>query len=246
MRVDLNTIECSTGTADANGATWYVTEIEGWWGVPVIQSIDNPTGHPGGILGESKHTHRPVAVKGITKAPSESTFWASIDTLMEQTRFLLKPFHLTVHESIAKRLSVILAREQRVAFVGKNAFEWEIELVGLWPYKESVTATSVALSTSMTITNGGQGPAHPTVTLTTGQSGLVMTNSTTGQTVELVGTIPTGTVIDFRKRTIIGPSGEDLYSLVKPGADNWWNLNPGSNAVSINGTGTLEYRESWL
>lgn len=93
------------------------------------------------------------------------------------------------------------------------------------------------------VENEGNYPVWPIIT--TGAGGdFVFTNTTTAEAVVLEG-LPGAAVIDFQNRTVFTVTGDDdEYGTVQPSPD-WWQVQPGVNALDFTGSATIAFRHGW-
>ena len=138
MRLTLNGLDFNTNTADANGALWYITEMEGWDSPALRQSFGTATSRHGEVLLESMMSSRAVILRGVCKAVSESAFWVAYNDLLGLTNNLVVNADLVVYETTAKKIGVIRGGNVKITFVGVGAFTFEIPLTANDPLKYSV------------------------------------------------------------------------------------------------------------
>lgn len=122
-------------------------------------------------------------------------------------------------------------------------FRYSIELTAPYPHKRAVdpVVESIAAGTSPSLTNDGSVAAE--VEITTTSSGTVVLTAA-GLTLETT-TLPSGTVLTSGpgfandKWSVVGPSGEDLFSAMVPGYQ-WPAVSPGSGVWASTGTANVD------
>ena len=107
--------------------------------------------------------------------------------------------------------------------------------------------------TPTTITNSGTVNAYPVITLSNQMTNPVITNVTTGQTIQIDGLTTTAgdeVVIDMLNRTVLLNGGSILSYL--NASSRWWPLVPGSNSIKLSTgnssdtvTGVLTWRNGY-
>lgn len=247
IRIDLGSIQFNTDVADGNGIKWYVTEIDGWDAPDVSNTLAQATQRHGGIPVSGLFQARSVIIRGVFKAPGETTFWTAFDALNTAISNLFTATNMLVQETVLKRLGVIRGGRVRIRFNGAGSGVFEIPLLAPDPFKYSDVEVSTALPA--TITNDGNFESWPVLTVTGAGSNAKVTNTTQGAGAILdfgTNVLPVGTVIDLKKRTVL--SGEvDNYSFVQPGSV-WWSLLSGANVITVSGTAvfSLAHRHVWI
>lgn len=247
--MDLGGISMNTGTADANGALWYVTGWEGWDSPNLRQSFGDPTSRHGQVVQESLLGSRAVNLSGVCKAPSSGAFWTAYNRLLAVTAVLRTPIALTVTEDVAKTLYVIRSGQVRHRMIGNSAFEFEVPLLAQDPLKYAAAAapTTINAAASATLTNTGSFQTQK-VTVTTTSAGTVsLTNNATGQTFGTGDTTAaSGTVYEFSGRTAYAGSDNRYFQLAA--SSQWWSLEPGANSIVNGGTAnvSITFRSAWV
>lgn len=101
-------------------------------------------------------------------------------------------------------------------------------------------------------TNDGNEAAKPMITLAGPLTNPIITNQTTGESIQLTLTIAAGTevVIDMAERTVI-QGGETSQLAYKSG--DWWVIEPGDNTLRLTtsvsgeaGNAVIEFRHAWV
>jgi hypothetical protein len=103
------------------------------------------------------------------------------------------------------------------------------------------TAGSASINTTLSIVNGGTTPSYPVITAVGPITSLTITNTTTGDKIQVSGTVASGDTwffdLSYGRKTVIDQTGANKISTIT--ADSslaTWALIPGANAVSITGT----------
>lgn len=241
MRIDLHTQAFNTLVADANGTHWMVTGMEGWDSPGQRQSTAPPTSRHGAVILESMLDTRAITLRGVVKATGEGNFWAAYNALLGLVNNLTVPRVMKVHETPVKRISVIRGGAPRLAHVGVGSFTFEIPLLALDPLKYADVAKSAAISGTLTLTNDGTFDSEPIFTLT-GAGTFSVTNTTRSAYAKVSSgskSLPSGTVIDFNKRSVM-LNGVSYFSSLEPNAV-FWSLAPGANSIKSEGSAPLSY-----
>lgn len=244
MRFDMSSIEMNTGAPDANGVSWYCTEVEGWDASPIRGSVIEPTGVHGAHVASGKFAARPLTVRGVCKAPTRAKFWDAYNYLSEVTSSMVDTFPLKGYEpALTKRMHVVLNGQIRKAKVGQAAFGFEVPLLAPDPFKYSEELEDASLVG--TINNPGTFESYPRITLVAGGA-YEITNTTQGAGAALrLSAVPAGTIVDMRRRTVLA-AGITYYSAVDP-TSVWWTLLPGDNVLTkTGGDADIEFRPAWL
>lgn len=246
--VTLGALTINDDIADANSAKWYLEAIEGWDSPDLRMALQDLPGHDRQALGPVFYNARALSLIGTCDTPTEASFWASKAKLMGATNLTNTPGLLTVTETTTKKIAVYRAGRVRLKpLFNLMSFDFEVPLIA--PDPRILANTASTLAGSGTATNNGNFKAAVTLTVTGSAAGpIVATNSTTGRTVTVTTSVPSGQqlVIDFRARTIL-LNGVNRYDLVS-GTPQWWNVEPGANNISYSGGGTpsFSWNDSWI
>lgn len=250
-------ITFNNGVADGNGTLWYLQDIEGWDSPTLRQELLNPVSRHGAYLAQSLFDTRPVILRGIAKTTSEANYWASYNNLLSATSNLLTTKTLQVAENGGggtKYVNVVRGGAPRIMMTGQYVFEFEIPLLAMDPFKYApVAANSLAVAAgaqSPSLVNAGNFESWDLVFTITTAGTLVLSNPTvSGSAVLNFGTnsLAIGTVIDFKKRTVLSSTGVNLYNYLAS-TSVWWPLLSGTNSTTKSGTaaGTYTYRSAYL
>lgn len=242
-------LEFNTGVADVNGAYWYVNGLEGWDSPALSVVSSRQTQRHGGVLSSSLLEPRAVLVSGLCKTTTEERYWASFNRLMSVTSNLLVEHPFTLWEGeTAKRLMVVRGDQVRVDHSGVGSFEFQIPLTAYDPLKYVTTASTTVINAGGTGTanNAGTFISERLIATTSSAGTVYLQNQTTGRVLQL-SSVPAGTILDFKNRSIILASGISGYKqLLMP--STWWGLLPGANAIKNSGTAnvTISYYSAWV
>ncbi len=246
--VTLGGITFGNSTPDANGATWNVSEIDGWDSPDLRSSLLDLPGHDRQALGPVLHRARALSLKGVCETPTDAIYWLSKAKLSTATLLTTTDGTLTVAETATKKIAVRRAgRVLMRPLGGLHGIEFEIPLIAPDPRILANTATTI--TPGGTATNTGNFAASPVLTVTGSAAGpIVIANTTAGRTITVTTAIPAAQllVIDFRARTIL-LNGVNRYDLVT-GTPQWFDIAPGNNTITYSGGGTpsLSWFDSWI
>jgi hypothetical protein len=103
------------------------------------------------------------------------------------------------------------------------------------------TAGASSINSTLVITNAGTTAAYPVITAVGPITSLVITNTTTGDKIEVSGTIANGDTwyfdLSYGRKTVIDQSGANKISAITAASSlATWSLIPGANAVTITGS----------
>jgi hypothetical protein len=109
----------------------------------------------------------------------------------------------------------------------------------------SLTVPQANFGVAQNVTNDGNWNTFPIITIAGPVTNFKITNNTTGQFIELTGTIASGVSnvvkidLSYGKKTVTNNStGANLISTVTPASNlATWSLQPGVNSITMTGTG---------
>lgn len=124
--------------------------------------------------------------------------------------------------------------------------EWTVELTAgdprIYDDVESIRTGSGAA------VNDGDFSTFPTVTITGAATNPTITNTTTGESLRVNTVMGVGDnlVIDFLEKTIM-LNGTSIYGSLDSAVSDFFDLEPGSNAITYSGGGVMEmrWRSAW-
>jgi hypothetical protein len=120
-----------------------------------------------------------------------------------------------------------------------------LTLLAEYPWKRATTATTVIVNSGATVNHASPGTAASEIEVTLLGGGTVDL-SIGGQRLRW-GTLPSGSVLTSgpgftnRRRTVVGPSGENLFGLIVQPMQ-WPAMAPGANSLHQAGTAGLSVR----
>ena len=232
------------GTPDSEGVRWFNgADIVGYDSPPVRINDQERTAAHGGYGPERLYASRILTLPGWCECPSLEAAFA----VRERLHGLMSG-ELIVHEPVPKVLTVVSGGAPRSTepLDGPNPLvEWSIPLIARNPFKRALDPVTVAIAAGGTgsFTATGRFPAELEVTTTS--SGTVHVEQ--GGLAIMASSVPSGTVFtsgpgfDNLPRSVVGPGGEDLYSLTLPGTQ-WPAVVPGANSILNQGTAAVQVR----
>lgn len=242
----LNDIDFNDNAADANGSYWYITEdIDGWDSPETRTQIRDRPGSHGAVTVEGFHGPRNLRVHGLCKAASANAYHVSRNYLQSQTNYLnrLNTTIFSGEEDVHRQISVVRSAAVRMRLVGVQAFEFDISLRADDPFKYSVTLHSEGLvgGVGEAIPNAGSVLTYPVITLNATGTPVISAGA-----LEWRGTasIPSGTVIDMKRQTVMNGSTDHFPSFDL--TSDWLWLGVGNTTVESNLAATIEWRDAWL
>lgn len=181
---------------------------------------------------------RVISIDGIIDQPTHAAAIAVRNELANlQTR---ATYQVTADDGVDERwVQAQVTKGATFEWLNDTAFTYSIELTAPDPHKRALDPVTVAISAgaSPNLTNDGTVAAE--VEITTTSSGTVVLTAA-GLTLTTT-TVPTGTVLtsgrgfDGDKWSVVGPSGEDLFSALVPGYQ-WPAVSSGTNPWVSTGT----------
>lgn len=248
MRIDLYDLQFNTMAPDADGASWYITDLEGWDTPNFRYSSQGPSSRHGVVILEHMMSERVLLLRGVVKAPAEPQFWTAYNKLLGQVNNLLEPRTLKVYETTPKECYVVRGGPPRLRFSGVGSFTFEVALTAMDPLKYTSTAKTGTLTNNILLNNAGTFSTYPVITTTS--VGTVFLDNLADPNYDAFSTgsndLPSGTVIDFQKRTVVNGTSNYFQSLAPSSV--FWALLPGSNQIQSTGTAGLSYsfRDAWI
>jgi hypothetical protein len=204
---------------DTNGAEWWLSRFDGWYGTPGVRlgTADRPQDH-GLFDGPSYYGGRVITAQGTTIAPDQATALLCCDILSSLCSDPSQTYTLQVTEPgrPTRRCQVRLNADIKVSDIYYNAFDWQIALLAPDPrrYADSLTQftlippasggpggftfpivfplvipTSGVSSSTWTATNNGTIATRPVVTMVGPLVDPQIANLTTGRTLAMTITL---------------------------------------------------------
>lgn len=233
MKVELDDLVFNEDAADSDGVYWYITDLVGWDSPGLRQTGIDPSSRHGTSIAKGLLDARAMTLKGVVKAPTLEGFYNAQHGLQGRLNSLFDTCPLKVTEEIVRVVDVVRAGPVRTRMLGMLAFEFEAPLIAPDPlkYTASPTSTTIAAGATKTITNAGNFPSERFKVTTAAEGDVQVANLTVGTRGLLTDTpVESGTVFDFRARTVKTADERNLYSALAP-ASTWWALQPGANSV---------------
>jgi hypothetical protein len=105
------------------------------------------------------------------------------------------------------------------------------------------TVGAAAINSTLSITNAGTWRAFPIITAVGPITDLVITNTTTGDKIEVDGTIGSGSTwtfdLSYGRKTVFDQDGvNQISSITADSSLATWSLEPGANSITVTGTST--------
>lgn len=259
------TFDCET--VDGDGITWNWSELDGWWdGSDVDPSISEVI--VGSLITSAHEKGRALTLKGSAHGLAagslgSSDYFTAQRDLLQAMRLVHIPGTLVVAEpNLTLRASVRRVGRVRVRRLGEHGvLEFEVPLLAEDPRRYSntlTTNTTLQLTTTnvtitQAITNNGDQPSHPVITIDDPATNPRVTNAAdAARFVEYVGSVGGGEslVIDMANATVTKNGVSVMDSL--NASSQFWSLLPGSNSVTYArtaGSGTttasVAYRDAY-
>ena len=247
MRIALGGIVMNTNVPDSNGATWLCTGLEGWDSAEPSISKEAFATKDGVVRARSTYSSRALVLEGICKVSGDA-YWDAYNDLTGVLGNLNRTVMLVVDEGpIRKYLDVYRAgRIQKEIKVGHFAFNVPLTAPDPIKYGDAVTV-SIAAGSVQTINNIGNYPSNRILVTASSAGKFRIRNNDQSAVVHSGGdSVRSGTVFDFRKRTVTKGGTNRYHELAL--SSTWWTLDPGTNRIGNFGdkTVTLTYRPAWI
>ena len=239
--------------AIGNGTKWHVEEVVGL-DVPAVRAVDQALVAFDGIAaGEDTLDAREVVISlGYDGELDDSDTDDAIAALARVMGPRTSAMTLDWQRFGRQRRLWVRPRGMILPWgddFGLGAMRAALRLVAPDPVVYSLSSTtSASVTTSATITNGGNYPIWPTMEFRPTASTATIQNVTDdGEMLSLSGlTVGALYLFDFRARTVLVGGSSDAYSVVgyPPG---WFRLLPGGNSIEVTGgTARFLYRDGWI
>jgi phage-related protein len=226
-----------------------------------LSTYDNPGDH-GQTVSNALYGARVVALQGRIRGEDVATYRANRQAFSQAVSLqndasgfpITRLLKVSMGDGATWRLPVITSKFQNPEQYPTRSL-WQLELTATQWQLESDTQSSGSVGLpqaggssfpwtfplsfggggggSTTLTNNGTTTAYPTITLTGPVISPVITNSTTGQKIQLSLTLLTGDtlVIDTRARTITQGGATNKIGAFVTGS-TFWGLAPGENLIT--------------
>lgn len=261
-------------TIDSNGVVWVVTDIDGWWRLPEVETQDLPRGWGDGSYdAKGRFANRLITLTGsfLTQDPAQAA--AARDKLFRAIDLVYNGDWLIVREDPDKYAWVRLSGTpeiQNVSARGRTDFSIGLKAVDPIKYElvdndvDALNSETISMGGSVTITNSGNTkvPVMFEVegALTASAASpvaITLTSATPDKVINIVVSQSSGNRlnIDTYKREVlyndqgyetgVGAARRRLSTLV-----DWFELEPGTNTITFTGTGTATctvlFRSGWI
>lgn len=240
MTVSLGDIEFNTDVPDADGVLWYVN-VDGWDKLDQRTSAISLPAQHGERTVENLYSSRSLTLFGTAKSEDAVGYWDAQSHLTALTNVLTifadPPLLLKQDEEVEKQMTV-LKTGLLIRCIDETVMQFELTMRADDPFKYATAESSLA--TGGVAFNAGT-IATP-LTFTTSSSGAP--TFTNGAQSWSAGTLPSGTVIDFKALSVLNGS-TNYFGSVVPGS-TWFLLDPGSSTLSSTVAGTWTWRSRWL
>lgn len=275
LKADIVLGDLVLNTIDSNGVVWVVTDVEGWWRLPEVESQDLPRGWGDGSYdAKGRFANRLITLTGsfLTQTPDQAA--AARDKLFRAIDLVYKGGWLIVRENPDKYAWVRLSGTpeiQNVSARGRTDFSIGLKAVDPIKYElvgndvDALNSQTIAMGGSATITNSG----NTKVPVMFEVEGALTASAASPVAIKLTSADPDKVInivlsqsqstdllsIDTYKREVLfndqgyetgqGSARRRLSTLV-----DWFELEPGSNTITFTGTGTATctvlFRSGWI
>lgn len=254
-------------TVDANGVSWVISDLEGWWGLPEPDIPDAPRGwEDGAYMTVGRYSSRIINVIGSFIPPKPELVSVARATLLQNLNLVRQSTYFMTHESdYTKGSEVQLSGAPSIATTGisgRTDFSFGLRAPDPIKYAFNNRTPPGYYSTArtgvggLTVTNMGNYGTAPILSVSGTTTGPVtIINNTTGDRVEIKMPVINETlVIDNYERAVntVGGAqpGRNKRFYLKWNTD-WMELAPGPNALNVTGsmagaTLTVQWRHSWI
>ena len=239
------TIGSFVSDLDAPGDYRLTTMVEGWGSPARRLTITPRTGAHGAYLLGQQWAERTIVHSGLIECST-----ATVANTIAQELAALAPgvdyAYVVDHEAIGSlACTVQVALGPEPEWVDDRSFTYILTLVAPDPFKRALSPETVSIATGTSVPFTALGTAAAEIEVTTTSSGTVHVEQ--GGLAIMASSVPSGTVFtsgpgfDNLPRSVVGPGGEDLYSLTLPGTQ-WPAVVPGANSILNQGTAAVQVR----
>lgn len=262
------TVATFNDPADAN-FVGYLTEITGLDGPEVRENFSLATEADGGEDGPYFHGRRSTTWEGLIPPDLAAGFEVTKNRLMRACN-AMRPrgtateirdadpnvptpasgncvMAWTNSQAGAIRQQVAGRRSMRPTITGRRPRNFLFGIGCKNPRILSATPSTLAAATSLSIANAGNMSSNVLkLTIASPGATIAIANTTTGETLTLLGLSGGGTVtVDFAKRLVLQGGVAKRGAVAYP-SSVWWELIPGTNAVTITNAATPTWRDAWV
>ena len=241
-------VHISDLTFNAGGTPRWSLDITAGWDQPELDSDALPRLIEGSSDGRTVTRHRSIVCDGTMSAGTEAEHWAAYYQLSS-----LVPIRdevvFQVDEPGTPKLAYVKATagNPRIRTHNGLVFEFQLTLRANDPRKYATTPTTIPIpaGSSATFTSPGKTSTPVVVTATT--AGTVNVGGSVAGHRLVADSVPAGSVLDSRARTIRTSAGLDLFTALAPGFE-WLVVVPGEQTITNDGTAdlSLSFSDAWL
>jgi phage-related protein len=274
LKADVALGDLVLNTIDDAGVVWVVTDIDGWWRLPEVETQDLARGWGDGSYdAKGRYANRLITLTGSFLTQTADQAAAARDRLFRAIDLVYKGGWLIVRESPDKYAWVRLSgtpEVQNVSARGRTDFSIGLKAVDPIKYElvgndvNSLNDEVIAMNGSVTVTNIGNTPV-PVMFEVSGAltaspaspASIKLTSAEPDKVINIVVSQSAGNQleIDTYKREVlyngqgyetgVGAARRRVSTIV-----DWFELQPGANTISFTGTGqatcTVLFRSGWI
>lgn len=250
------TITGPDGTVAVLGPTRSLTNWVGYLTGDGVTGLDSPEVREagdvlpegdGGVHANFFYGRRPFSFEGMF--PSDvngTTLNGFLDKLNRATNALRADGNVKWTETGSVEKILFFRRQQPVRFTQRRPRTLQVQLVSANHRIQSSALHSSGPSTLLTVSNAGNIGATPSFSIASPGATVTISNTTTGESLTFTGLSGGGTVtLDFAAHTIV-QGGINKASAISWPSSKWWELQPGSNSITVTNAATITWRDAWL
>lgn len=242
-------------TYDSDGTLWVITDIEGWWTLPEPEIPDYPMGaDDGSYEAAGRYNARVFSLNGIFIPKSHTQVAAARAKLIRTADLCRKKTWFLTRQSdgVTRGSEVVLSGAPMISTLNaQGRTEFSIGLKAPDPIKYAINEGTPpgwfeeGGSGTVVITNEGDYPVKPIITVSSASAGATITNANTGEVVKF--REPTsGVTIDSRMRSVVAGTTTNQRKVLEWDTD-WLSLAPGDNVLTASGVSfTVKWRHGWI
>lgn len=242
-------------TIDADGTTWIVTDLDGWWTIPEPEILDYPLGaDDGSYEAAGRYQARVFTITG-TFIPKNSAQVAAARAKLIRAADLCRQatWFLTRQSDFVRGSRVVLSAAPQISTINPaGRTDFAITLKAPDPIKYAISGGVVpgwyqATGTgALAVTNSGDYSVKPTFTVTGASAGSTITNQTTSEVMTFREAAALELTIDNQTRSVVAGTLRNQRKFLEWDTD-WISLAPGLNNLTISGaTVTVKWRHGWI
>ena len=226
----------------------WMLDITAGWDQPDLDSDPLATLVEGSADGRIMPRHRTIVCDGVMSARTEADHWdayyrlSSLVPIRDEVVF-------QVDEPGTPKLAYVKATagNPRIRTHNGLMFEFSLTLRANDPRKYAATPTVVPIPAGGSATFTSAGRTSSPVTVTATSAGTVDVGGSVAGHRLVADSVPAGSVLDSRARTIRTSAGLDLFTALAPGFE-WLVVVPGEQTITNDGTAdlSLSFSDAWL